>query len=176
MTFKYLTVLSLGLLLLTACGQEKKEEVKPEPKETKAGIVDEFADIKILQYEIPGWENLSLEKQKLVYYMTQAGLSGRDMMWAQNYRHNLTIRKALENVYTTYTGDKNTEDWKNFETFVKRIWFSNGIHHHYSTVKMTPEFSAEYLNQLLADTNTTLEGEAFEVLFNDKDGKKSKPF
>ena len=118
MTFKYLTVLSLGLLLLTSCGQEKKEEVKPEPKETKAGIVDEFADIKILQYEIPGWENLSLEKQKLVYYMTQAGLSGRDMMWAQNYRHNLTIRKALENVYTTYTGDKNTEDWKNFETFV----------------------------------------------------------
>ncbi len=172
MTFKYLTVLSLGLLLLTSCDQEKKEEVKPEPKETKAGIVDEFADIKILQYEIPGWENLSLEKQKLVYYMTQAGLSGRDMMWAQNYRHNLTIRKALENVYTTYTGDKNTEDWKNFETFVKRIWFSNGIHHHYSTVKMTPEFSAEYLNQLLADTNTTLEGEAFEVLFNDKDAKK----
>ena len=172
MTFKYLTVLSLGLLLLTSCDQEKKEEVKPEPKKTKAGIVDEFADIKILQYEIPGWENLSLEKQKLVYYMTQAGLSGRDMMWAQNYRHNLTIRKALENVYTTYTGDKNTEDWKNFETFVKRIWFSNGIHHHYSTVKMTPEFSAEYLNQLLADTNTTLEGEAFEVLFNDKDAKK----
>jgi dipeptidyl-peptidase-3 len=172
MTFKYLTVLSLCLLLFTSCEQEKKEEVKPEPKETSSGIVDEFADIKILQYDIPEWENLSLEKQKLVYYMTQAGLSGRDMMWAQNYRHNLTIRKALENVYTTFSGDKNTEDWKNFEIYVKRIWFSNGIHHHYSTVKMTPEFSADYLKQLLADTNTTLEGEAFEVLFNDKDAKK----
>ncbi len=93
-------------------------------------------------------------------------------MWDQNYRHNLTIRKALENVYANYKGDKTTEDWKNFETYLKRVWFSNGIHHHYSNDKLKPEFSSEYLKQLLTDTNTKLEGEAFEVIFNDKDSKK----
>nr|WP_235004045.1 dipeptidyl peptidase 3 [Aequorivita lipolytica] len=134
--------------------------------------VETFGDVKILRYQIPGWEKLTLKEQKLVYYLTQAGLAGRDIMWDQNYRHNLTIRKALENVYTNYNGDKNTENWKNFETYLKRIWFSNGIHHHYSNDKLRPEFSSEYLKQLLTDTNTTLEGEAFEVIFNDKDSKK----
>ena len=133
---------------------------------------DEFADIKILRYQIPGWEDLSLEKQKLVYYLTQAGLAGRDIMWDQNYRYNLKIRKALEHIYTSYEGDKTTDDWKNFETYLKRVWFSNGIHHHYSTAKMKPEFSKEYLQTLLDETNTQLTGEAFEVLFNDKDAKK----
>jgi dipeptidyl-peptidase-3 len=78
----------------------------------------------------------------------------------------------LENIYTTYEGDKTTEDWKNFETYLKRVWFSNGIHHHYSNDKLKPDFSSEYLKKLLAETNTSLEGEAFEVIFNDKDSKK----
>ncbi|WP_394366117.1 dipeptidyl-peptidase 3 family protein [Winogradskyella endarachnes] len=134
--------------------------------------VEEFADIKVLRYQIPGWENLTLKEQKLVYYLTQAGLAGRDIMWDQNYRHNLTIRKALENVYTEFNGDKSTVDWKNFETYLKRVWFSNGIHHHYSNAKLIPEFSKAYLSELLAATNTTLEGEALEVLFNNKDSKK----
>lgn len=134
--------------------------------------VEQFSDIKVLRYQIPGWEKLTLKEQKLVYYLTQAGLAGRDIMWDQNYRYNLTIRKALENVYTNYEGDKTTEDWKNFETYLKRVWFSNGIHHHYSNDKMKPDFSSDYLKQLLTDTNTTLEGEAFDVLFNDKDSKK----
>ena len=76
--------------------------------------VEQFADIKILRYQIPGWDNLSLKEQKLVYYLTQAGLAGRDIMWDQNYRHNLKIRKALENVYTNYNGDKTSNDWKAF--------------------------------------------------------------
>ena len=92
--------------------------------------VDQFADLQILRYQIAGFEDLTLKEQKLVYYMTQAGLAGRDIMWAQNYRHNLTIRHALENIYTTYTGDKSTTDWKNFEVYLKRVWFSNRIHHH----------------------------------------------
>ncbi len=104
--------------------------------------------------------------------MTQAGLAGRDIMWAQNYRHNLTIRNAFEQIYTTYKGDKNTENWKQFEIYLKRLWFSNGIHHHYSNDKMKPGFGEGYLKELLEATNTTLDGEAFAVLFNDKDSKK----
>jgi len=134
--------------------------------------VEQFADIKVLRYQIPGWEKISLKEQKLVYYLTQAGLSGRDIMWDQNYRHNLTIRKALENIYTNYKGDKASTDWKAFEVYLKRVWFSNGIHHHYSNDKMIPEFSSEYLKGLLAETNTVLEGAAFDVLFNDADAKK----
>ena len=94
----------------------------------------------MLRYQIPGWENLTLKEQKLVYYLTQAGLSGIDIIWDQNYRHNLTIRKALENVYLTYEGDRNNEDWNSFETYIKRVWFSNGIHHHYSNAKFTANF------------------------------------
>ncbi|MFT5245046.1 MAG: dipeptidyl-peptidase-3, partial [Psychroserpens sp.] len=134
--------------------------------------VEQFADIKVLRYQIPGWEDLTLKEQKLAYYLTQAGLSGRDIMWDQNYRHNLKIRTALENVYANYSGDKNTEDWNAFETYLKRVWFSNGIHHHYSNAKLKPEFSSEYLEGLIASTNSTLEGEAFDVIFNDKDAKK----
>ena len=93
-------------------------------------------------------------------------------MWDQNYRHNLKIRAALENIYTTYAGSKDSEDWKAFETYLKRVWFSNGIHHHYSNDKIKPEFSKEYFDTLLAETKTTLTGEPYEVIFNDKDSKK----
>ena len=134
--------------------------------------VDEFADIKVLRYQIPGWEDLELKEQKLVYYLVQAGLSGRDIIWDQNYKHNLKIREALENIYTGYEGDKTTEDWKNFETYLKRVWFSNGIHHHYSMDKLKPEFSREYFDTLLSETGTELSGEPYEVIFNDKDAKK----
>ena len=135
-------------------------------------VVEEFADIKILRYQIPGWEDLGLKEQKLVYYLVEAGLAGRDIMWAQNYRHNLKIRNALENIYTSYQGEKTSADWKEFETYLKRVWFSNGIHHHYSNAKLKPGFSKDYFDTLLADTNTELTGEAYEVIFNDKDAKK----
>ena len=135
-------------------------------------MVEQFSDLKVLRYQIPGWDNLTLKEQKLVYYLTQAGLSGRDIMWDQNYRHNLTIRTALERVYTTFEGDKTTSDWIAFEVFLKRVWFSNGIHHHYSNAKMVPDFTSDYLVSILNATSTTLEGDAFEVLFNDKDLKK----
>ena len=134
--------------------------------------VEQFSDIKILRYQIPGWENLTLKEQKLVYYLTQAGLAGRDIMWDQNYRHNLKIRKALETIYTNYDGNKSSEDWKAFENYLKRVWFSSGIHHHYSNDKLKPEFSQDYLKSLLATTNAQLEGEAFDVIFNDKDLRK----
>ena len=146
-------------------------EAKSEADDFKY-LVDEFADIKILRYQIPGWEDLNLKEQKLVYYLVEAGLAGRDIMWAQNYRHNLKIRNALENIYANYQGDKTSADWKEFETYLKRVWFSNGIHHHYSNAKLKPGFSKAYFDTLLADTNTELSGEAYEVIFNDKDAKK----
>jgi len=114
----------------------------------------------------------TLKEQKLVYYLTQAGLSGRDIMWDQNYRHNLTIRKALEKIYTSYVGDKSSKDWKEFETYLKRVWFSNGIHHHYSNDKIKPEFSQDYFSSLLAATGTEVSKDVYEVIFNDLDTKK----
>ncbi|EIA07858.1 dipeptidyl-peptidase 3 family protein [Flavobacterium frigoris] len=135
-------------------------------------VVEQFSDIKVLRYQIPGWENLTLKEQKLVYYLTQAGTSGRDIMWDQNYRHNLTIRKALENIYQNYEGDKTTEDWKNFEIYLKRVWFSNGIHHHYSNEKIQPDFSEAYLAILMKATKTKLEPGIAAILFNDIDTKK----
>jgi dipeptidyl-peptidase-3 len=176
MKLKQILVLAIITAFVFSCDESKKGEMaeaeKVEKTENFDFNVEQFADIKVLRYQIPGWEDLTLKEQKLAYYLTQAGLSGRDIMWDQNYRYNLKIRKALENVYANYSGDKNTEDWNAFETYLKRVWFSNGIHHHYSNAKLQPEFSAEYLSQLLVATNTTLEGEAFDVMFNDKDAKK----
>ncbi|MEO2085099.1 MAG: dihydrofolate reductase [Marinoscillum sp.] len=133
---------------------------------------EQFADLKILRYQIPGFDELSFDQKKLVYYLSQAGLAGRDIMYDQNYRHNLKIRKALENIYSNYNGDKSSDEWKKFEIYLKRIWFSNGIHHHYSNDKFKPGFSSKYLKMLLSETNTNLENESFEVIFNTEDIKK----
>lgn len=171
------TCLLASALTFVSCNEDKKNADKDEQKEIAMNSdfevnVDEFADIKVLRYQVPGWENLSLKEQKLVYYLTQAGLAGRDIMWDQNYRHNLEIREALENIYTNYEGDQSSEEWNSFETYLKRVWFSNGIHHHYSNAKIKPEFSKEYFDTLLKESNTELTGEAYEVIFNEKDAKK----
>lgn len=176
MKLKYIVYLSVFFAFSFSCKNDKTEQEIETADIEKASEfdynVEQFADIKILRYQIPGWEKLTLKEQKLVYYLVEAGLSGRDIIWDQNYRHNLEIRNALERIYANYSGDKDSEDWKSFETYMKRVWFSNGIHHHYSNDKLKPEFSSNYLKQLLEDTNTTLEGEAFAVIFNDKDTKK----
>nr|WP_299035772.1 dihydrofolate reductase [uncultured Tenacibaculum sp.] len=160
--------------VLTSCGTEAKKEPKVAEKKAKEFeyVVEQFADIKVLRYQIPGFDELTLKEKKLVYYLTQAGLSGRDIMWDQNYRHNLEIRAALENINNNFKGDKESEEFKAFTTYLKRVWFSNGIHHHYSNDKLKPEFSKEYFESLLKETNTELSAEAFEVIFNDKDAKK----
>lgn len=158
---------------------EKTEEKKMEnqvgeimsPDDFKY-TVEQFADTKVLRYQIPGFDELSLDQKKLVYYLVEAGLEGREIIYDQNYKYNLTIKRALENIYKNYSGDKSTDDWKNFEVYLKRIWFANGIHHHYATDKFKPEFSKEYLTDLLAATNTTLAPEIVDVIFNDADAKK----
>jgi dipeptidyl-peptidase III len=134
---------------------------------------DTFADVQVLQYEVTGFDQLTLKQKKLVYYLYEAGLSGRDMIWDQNYRNNLVIRKALENIYTVYEGDKSTTDWNNFEVYLKRIWFSNGIHHHYATVKFAPQFSRAYFDELLETTNTELESDIVDMMFDiSRDNKR----
>ena len=169
-------MLILASTLLFSCKDENKNDNHAEVSSSTDTLfnynVENFADIKILRYQVPGWENLNLKEQKLVYYLVQAGLSGRDILWDQNYRNNLEIRTALENVYSTYKGDKDSDEWKAFETYLKRVWFSNGIHHHYSNAKMKPQFTKDYFDSLLAETKTNFTGEAYEVIFNDKDSKK----
>ncbi|MBT8322903.1 MAG: dipeptidyl peptidase 3, partial [Eudoraea sp.] len=163
----------LALALAWSCkqGPEVEKPVVGEEKDFEY-VVDQFADLRILRYQVPGFDELSLKEKKLVYYLTEAGLAGRDIMWAQNYRHNLDIREALEQIYTSFSGDKTTADWKEFEVYLKRVWFSNGIHHHYSNDKLKPGFSEDYLNYLLKETDTELDSEAFAVIFNEADAKK----
>ncbi len=114
---------------------------------------ERFADLQILRYQVPGFDELSLQQKQLAYYLYQAALSGRDIIYDQKYKHNLRIRRTLDAIYTSYNGDKNSEDWKKFQTYTKRVWFSNGIHHHYSNAKLMPEFSYEYFQQLIKNSD-----------------------
>ena len=136
-------------------------------------LTEQFADLRIVRYRIPGWDQLTLKQKKLVYFLTQAGYSGRDIIWDQNYRHNLAIRHALEIIVTKYNGDKNNQEWKDFMVYTKRVWFSNGIHHHYSMDKILPEFSMEYFKLLLRQSHTNLNVEVINAMFDPEiDAKK----
>ncbi len=127
---------------------------------------ENFADKKMIRYQVPGFDKLTLQQKKYVYYLTEAGYAGRDIMYDQNYRHNLEIRNAIENIIRNYQGDKNTDDWNNLMLYAKEVWFASGIHHHYSADKFTPGFTQEYFSQLMAETNTTLSDEALDAIFN----------
>lgn len=117
--------------------------------------LEQFADIRILRYRVPGYENLDLQQKKLLYYLGEAALCGRDILADQNSRYNLLVRKVLEKVYASYTGDKTGEDWNGFVVYLKRIWFSNGIHHHYSSDKFIPGFSQKYFAELIKKSDFT---------------------
>lgn len=164
--------MTLGVSIICTAQITKTPDLKNAKNDTFEYVVEQFADIKVLRYQIPGWENLTLKEQKFVYYLTQAGYSGRDITYDQHYKNNLKIRKALENIYVNYKGDKTSDDWKNFEIYLKRVWFANGIHHHYSNDKIKPLFSAAYFDGLLKATKTTLLPAIVAVLFNNADAKK----
>lgn len=108
--------------------------------------VDRFADIEVLRYDVPKFNELSLNQKKLVYYLTQAALQGRDILWDQNGKYNLLLRQTLESIYKNYKGDKNSKNYKAFEKYLKQVWFANGLHHHYSMDKFVPEFSQEFFD------------------------------
>lgn len=129
----------------------KEMEILNEP-DTFQYQTEQFADIKILRYRIPGIEALSLNQKKLLYYLTQAGLAGRDIIYDQNCKYNLTIRKTLENIVDHFKGDRNSADFEKFMVYTKRIWFSNGIHHHYASEKILPDFSREYFSKLVKES------------------------
>lgn len=132
--------------------------------------VDRFADIEVLRYEVPEFDRLSLNQKKMIYYLSQAAQYGRDIIWDQNGKYNLQIRKLLENIYTDFKGDRNSQDFKAFEKYLKQVWFGNGIHHHYSTDKFTPEFSEDFfiaqLNNLPDDKLPLLPGQTRELLIS----------
>ena len=130
--------------------------------------VEQFADLQILRYRVPGFENLSLQQKELVYYLTEAALQGRDILFDQNGKYNLRIRRTLEAVYTGYKGDKNTPDFKAMVVYLKRVWFSNGIHHHYGSEKFVPGFAPEFFKEAVlsvdASTLPLAEGQTVEQL------------
>lgn len=112
-------------------------------------VTEQFADLRIQRYQVPGFEELSLKQKKLVYYLYQAALYGRDMIYDQNYKHNLYIRRTLEGIVNTFNGDRSIPEFDKFLVYTKRVWFSNGVHHHYSNKKFIPDFSKEYFKELI---------------------------
>jgi len=113
---------------------------------------EQFADIKILRYLVPVFQDLNLRQKKLLFFLHEAALCGRDIFWDQNYKHNLLIRRNLENIYLTYNGNKTTESWKEFVVYLKRLWFSNGIHHHYSNDKILPSFNIDDFDEFVMNS------------------------
>ncbi|MEO8398436.1 MAG: dihydrofolate reductase [Ignavibacteriaceae bacterium] len=146
----------LVLILIIGCNKQKEEKVEMPKNEKFKYQTEQFADLAILRYQVPGFEELSLKQKELLYYLSQAALSGRDIFYDQNYKHNLKIRRTLEAIVNSYNGDKNSDEFKKFMVYTKRVWFSNGIHHHYSTMKIIPEFSKDYFAQLVKSADTNL--------------------
>lgn len=151
--------------ILVSCGGAKTTTAEADKFDY---TVEQFADLQILRYRVPGFENLSLQQKELVYYLTEAALQGRDILFDQNGKYNLRIRRTLEAVYTGYKGDKNTPDFKAMEVYLKRVWFSNGIHHHYGSEKFVPGFAPEFFKEAVlsvdASTLPLAEGQTAEQL------------
>ena len=131
-------------------------------------VVDQFADLQVLRYRVAGFDSLTLQQKKLVYYLSEAALQGRDILFDQNGKYNLQIRRLLETLYVHFTGDRTEEPFLALEVYLKRVWFSNGIHHHYGCDKFVPGFSAEYLKNLILHTDVSLlpleSGETVEAM------------
>lgn len=141
--------------MLTACSNPKKQADSCQNQGFKY-LVDEFADIKIMRYQIPEWDGLTLQQKEYLYYLGEAAKCGRDIIADQNFKYNLTIRKTLEAILESYNGNRACEDYNNFVVYAKRVFFSNGIHHHYAEDKFFPEISQEYFAELVKNSDTSL--------------------
>ena len=137
--------------MLTACNAPTNKEVTDDFKYAD----EQFADLQMLRYKVQGFEDLTLKQKELVYYLSEAALEGRDILFDQNGKYNLTIRKMLETVYTDFKGDKTDENFKGMETYLKRVWFSNGIHHHYGSEKFVPAFTPDFFRAALKTVDAT---------------------
>lgn len=125
---------------------------------------EQFADLKLIRYQVPGWNQLRPEQKKLAYCLTQAGLCGRDIMYDQNNRYNLRVRHMIDEAHLHFAGDKSTKGWQRFHTFAKRVWFSNGIHHHYSNAKIVPDCSRTYFEHVLTESGIQIDEDLVEAL------------
>lgn len=152
------------VMLMSSCTNNDKSA----QQDTFNYSVDKFADIEVLRYQVPGFEELSLQEKKLIYYLTEAALQGRDILFDQNGKYNLAIRKTLEGIYTNYQGDRNSDEFKGLELYLKQVWFANGIHHHYSMDKFVPTFSeaffAEQVKAVPAEQLPLAEGQTVDQL------------
>ena len=163
----------MGMMLLSACKGEQEVQ-----KDTFDYTVEQFADLQLLRYKVHGFEELPLKQKELVYYLSEAALHGRDILFDQNGKYNLVIRKMLETVYTDYKGERTDTNFLNLEIYLKRLWFSNGIHHHYAADKFVPGFTPEFFKKALesvgedklpigeGETLDMLCEEVFPVIFN----------
>ena len=136
---------AISSLSLLSCSSEKDKQ------EGFRYLLDEFADLKVIRYTVPGWEDLSLQQKEYVYHLAEAAKWGRDIYWDQNCGNNLALRKVLETIITNYGGNRDCEDYRNFEVYAKRVFFSNGVHHHYAEDKFFPECSREYFESLMRE-------------------------
>jgi dipeptidyl-peptidase-3 len=144
----HLIILAVMSISIISCEQGEKKTAQAE-KEDFQFLTEQFGDIRIMRYQIPGFEDLSLKQKEMIYYLGEAALAGRDIIFDQNYKYNLAVRRTLEEILKNYEGDRQTDDWNDFNVYLKRVWFSNGIHHHYSTDKFAPDFDSEYLGTLI---------------------------
>ncbi|MDE5633371.1 MAG: dipeptidyl peptidase 3, partial [Muribaculaceae bacterium] len=146
MKFMRMTAAAFAVVLATTSAMANFTD----PKNPSGTVVDRFADIEVMRYAVPGFEELSLDQKKLIYHLTEAALAGRDILWDQNGRYNLAVRDLLEDLYKNYKGDRNEAGFKAFEKYLKQVEFGNGVYHHYSTDKFTPGFTAEWLDGAMA--------------------------
>ncbi|KAA6317840.1 hypothetical protein EZS27_032070, partial [termite gut metagenome] len=162
----YLFIMAIATLVLSSCN-DVKEKVAGAEKFDYA--VERFADLQILRYRVPGFEELSLKQKELIYYLTQAALEGRDILFDQNGKYNLIIRRTLEAIYSDFRGNRNDKDFAGMELYLKRVWFSSGIHHHYGNDKFVPTFTSEFLKQAILDIDASKlpldEGQTAEELY-----------
>ena len=168
---KILNLSFAAFILLASCASAQTENA--DGKDKFSFQAEAFADLKLIRYQVPGFDQLSLQQQKLVYFLSEAGYAGRDIIWDQNYRHNLSIRRVLEKIILEWEGNRSSSHWENFMIYTKRVWFSNGIHHHYSMAKFIPEFSEYYLRGLMQAVGVSLNEEAIMAIFDAEfDAKK----
>ncbi|MCQ2346099.1 MAG: dipeptidyl peptidase 3 [Paludibacteraceae bacterium] len=157
---KTLLIMALAVLSLASCQKKQSESAE------FVYNVDKFYDLEILRYKVPGWDELSLQQKQLVFYLSEAALQGRDILYDQNGRYNLRIRRTLEALYTNYQGDKQSNEFLKMEKYLKRVWFANGIYHHYSEDKFHPEFSQEWFVKALEETGITYDTAILPVMFD----------
>ncbi|MDA9199050.1 dipeptidyl peptidase 3 [Schleiferiaceae bacterium] len=163
---------ALAAIALSSCNPQEEMHTETDHSDFQ-WQVDRFADIKVLRYQIPSWEDLTPQQRIYAYHLTQAGLAGRDIMWDCNYRHNLEIRRALEAIISSESVDKASAAYTDFEVYAKRVFFANGIHHHYSNMKFAADFDQDWFLQTLSDTSIELSEEAQRAIFDPSfDAKK----